>query len=149
MHYFLGLEVWQRLGEIFLSQGKYAVDILRIFGMMDLQSMTTPMEANLKKLRDSASDSDLVDPTMYRQLIGSLMYLVNTRPDICFAVSTLSQFMVEPRHLHWVAAKHILRYLRGTVGYGLRYISGGEVGLHGYTDSDWAGMINPQIRLIN
>jgi hypothetical protein len=76
---------------------------------------------------------------MYRQLIGSLMYLVNTRPDICFAVSTLSQYMVEPRHVHWIAAKHVLRYLHGTVGYGLRYVSDGDVKLQGYTDSDWAG----------
>jgi hypothetical protein len=72
---------------------------------------------------------------MYMQLIGSL---INTRLDICFAVSTLSQFMVESRHVHWVAAKHVLRYLRGTVGYGLRYVSGGEVRLQGYNDYDWA-----------
>jgi hypothetical protein len=65
------------------------------------------------------------------------MYLVNTRPDIFFAVNTLSQFMVEPRHYHWVAAKHVLRYLHGTVGYGLRYVSSGEVKLQGYTYSDW------------
>jgi hypothetical protein len=62
--------------------------------------MATPMMTNLKKLSDSASDSDLVDPTMYRKLIGSLLYLVNTRPDICFAKSTLSKFMVESRHFH-------------------------------------------------
>jgi hypothetical protein len=65
------------------------------FDMMDCKSMATPMETNMKKLSDSASDSDLVDPTMYRQWIGSLMYLVNTRPDICFAESTLSQYLVE------------------------------------------------------
>jgi hypothetical protein len=59
---------------------------------------------------------------MYRQLIGSLMYLVNTRPDICLAVNALSQYMVEPRHVHWMATKHMLRYLRGTIGYGLRYV---------------------------
>jgi hypothetical protein len=67
------------------------------------------------------------------------MYLVNTRPDICFAVNTLSQFMVEPRQEHWVAAKHVLRYLRGTMEYGLRYLGDGEVKLQGYSDSDWAG----------
>jgi hypothetical protein len=77
MHYFLGLEVWQRSDEIFLSQGKYIVEILQRFGMMDCKSMATPMMINLKLLSDSSSD--LVDPTMYRQLIGSLMYLVNTR----------------------------------------------------------------------
>ena len=70
------------------------VDILRRFGMMDHKSMSTPMTLNLKKL--CSDESDLVDPTMYRQLIGSLMYLVNTRPDICFVVSTLSQYICEP-----------------------------------------------------
>lgn len=91
--------------------------------MLDCKSMATPMEANLKKLHEVAASSDLVDPTMYRQLIGSLMYLVNTRPDICYAVNTLSQFMCEPRHIHFVATKHILRYVHGTVGYGLKYTS--------------------------
>jgi hypothetical protein len=90
--------------------------------MMDYKSMTTPMVTNLKLLSDSSSD--LVDPMMYRQLIGSLMYLVNTRSNICFVVNTLSQYMVEPRHVHLVATKHVLRYLHGTVGYGLRYVSG-------------------------
>jgi hypothetical protein len=137
MHYFLGLEVWQRSDEIFLSQGKYIVEILQRFRMMDCKSMTTPMTINLKLLSDKSSD--LVDPTMYRQLIGSLMYLVNTRPDICFAVNTLNQHMVEPRQVHWMATKHMLRYLHGTVGYGLRYVSSGDVKLQGYTDSDWAG----------
>ena len=97
MHYFLGLEVWQGPNETFLGQGKYTIDILRRFGMMDCKSMVTPMEANLKKLHDSAISSDRVDPTMYHQLIGSLLYLVNTRPDICYVVNALSQHMVEPR----------------------------------------------------
>ena len=97
MHYFLGLEVWQLKDEIFLSQGRYTIDILRRFGMMDCKSMSTPMTMNLKKLSGAATDSDLVDPTEYRQLVGSLMYLVNTRLDICFAVSILCHFMCEPR----------------------------------------------------
>ena len=66
MHYFLGLEVWKRQGEIFLAQGKYIVDVLNRFGMMDYKSMSTPMVTNLKKLHDSDTGSDLVDPTMYR-----------------------------------------------------------------------------------
>jgi hypothetical protein len=105
--------------------------------MMDCKSMTTPMVTNLKLLSDSSSD--LVGPTMYRQLIGSLMYLVNMRSDICFAMSTLSQYMVEPRHIHLVATMYVLRYLHGTVGYGIRYVSDNEVKMQGYTDSDWAG----------
>ena len=65
------------------------------------------------------------------------MYLVNTRLDICFAVNALSQYMVEPRHVHWIVAKHVLRYLKGTIGYGLRYVSDRKMELHGYTNFDW------------
>jgi hypothetical protein len=140
MHYFLGLKVWQEPGHIFLGQGKYVCDILSRFQMGDSRPMTTPMITNWKKLH--ASESQLVDSTLYHQLIGSLMYLVNTRPDICFAVNTLSQFMVEPRRVHWVAAKHVLRYLCGTVDYGLDYHRGDGVRLVGYTDSDWAGCVS-------
>jgi hypothetical protein len=96
--------------------------------------MATPMVTDLRKLRDS--DYDPVDSSMYPQLIGSLMYLVNTRPYICFVVNMLSQFQVEPRQEHWIAAKHILRYLRGTITYGLRYVSNNDVQLHGFTDSN-------------
>jgi hypothetical protein len=139
MHYFLGLEVWQKPDEIFLCQGKYAVEILKRFDMMDCKSMPTPMVTNLKLLSDTSSET--VDVTMYRQMIGSLMYLTNTRPDICFAVNTLSQYMVEPRRVHLVAAKHVLRYLKGTVDYGLRYVSDHKIRLQGYTDSDWVGSV--------
>eukprot|EP00253_Pinus_taeda_P024144 PITA_24144 len=122
MHYFLGLEMWQEEGHFFLGQGKYIVDILSRFHMEDCKPMSTPMLTNCKNLH--AFDSKLVDPTLYRQLIGYLIYLVNTRPDICFVVNTMIQFMCEPRRLHWVAAKHVLRYLQGTVDFGLDYRQG-------------------------
>lgn len=141
MHYFLGLEVWQRSNEIFLSQGKYTIDILKRFRMIDCRPMHTPMESNLKKLSVSATNSGFADPSEYRQLIGSLMYLVNTRPDICYAVNALSQFMSLPKLVHLVAAKHILRYLRGTIGYGLKYSLNTPILLEGYSDSDWAGSV--------
>ena len=89
MHYFLGLEEWQHPDEIFLNQGKYTVEILKRFGMLDCKAMTTPMTTNLKLLNDDTSET--VDATLYRQIIGSLMYLTNTRPDICFVVNTLTQ----------------------------------------------------------
>jgi hypothetical protein len=98
--------------------------------------MNTPMEAKLKLLVDTSSD--LIDATLYRQIIGSLMYLMNTRPDNCFAVNTLSQFLVEPRHVHLVAAKHVMRYFKGTIDYGLSYDGDHNFTLSGYTDSDWA-----------
>jgi hypothetical protein len=113
MHYFLGLEVWQSPEKIFLNQGKYAVEILKRFDMLECKSMNTPMETNLTLLVDTSSE--LVDATMYRHIIGSLMYLTNTRPDICSVVNTLSQYQVEPRRVHLVAAKHVMRYLKGTL----------------------------------
>jgi hypothetical protein len=67
------------------------------------------------------------------------MYLVNTKLDICYAVNVLSQFMSQPRQTHWIATKHVLRYLQGTIGYGLRYASGVDMRLQGYADADWAG----------
>ena len=89
------------------------MEILKRFGMMDCNSITKPMASNLKLLSDASSE--VVDATMYHQMIGSLMYLKNMRPDICFAVNTLIQFLTDPRHVHLIAAKHILRYLKGTV----------------------------------
>ncbi|XP_059067748.1 secreted RxLR effector protein 161-like [Cryptomeria japonica] len=99
--------------------------------------MSTPMETNLHKLKEAAAESILADPTLYRHIIGSLMYLVNTRPDICSAVNALSRFMCEPQEMHLVVAKHILRHLQGTIGYGLKY-KNVDLNLHGYSDSDWA-----------
>jgi hypothetical protein len=70
------------------------------------------------------------------------MYLTNTRPDICFVVNTLSQFLVEPRHVHLVAAKHVMRYLKGTLDYSLSYDGDHDFTLSGYTDSNWAGSVS-------
>jgi hypothetical protein len=135
MHYFFGLEVWQRPDEIFLSQGKYVVDVLHRFGLLDCKSITTPMISNLKKLHNQATGLDPEDPTIYRQIIGSLMYLVHTRPDNCYTVNSLSQFMCEPKHIHMVVAQHILIYVWRTIAYGIKYTYSGGVRLHGYSDS--------------
>ena len=83
-----------------------------------------------------------MDATHYRQIIGSLMYLTNTRPDICFAVNTLSQYLVQPRRVHLVAAKHVMRYLKGTIDFGLYYDGSHEYRLYGYIDVDWDGSIS-------
>jgi hypothetical protein len=111
MHYFLGLKVWQKPGAIFLSQSRYAVDVLHGFGMLDYKSMTTPMISNLKKLHDKATGSNAKNATVYRRIIGSLMYLVHTILNICYVVNVLSQFICESKHIHMVDAKHILRYV--------------------------------------
>ena len=106
MHYFFKLEVWKSPKGIFLNHGKYAVEILKIFDMMDCKSMDT----NLKLLSDETSE--LVDITHSRKIIGSLMYMTNTRPTICFDVNTLSLYLVKPRQVHLIAAKHVMRYLQ-------------------------------------
>ena len=105
--------------------------------MMDCKAMTTPMASNLKLL--SVASSELVDATIYCQMIGSLIYLMNTRLDILFVMNTLIQFLIDQRHVHLIAAKHILMYLKGTVDYGLRYDVNQKINLEGYVDSDWVG----------
>ena len=87
--------------------------------MVDCKAMTTPMASNLKLL--SEASSEMVDATMYCQMIGSLMYLMNTRPNIFFVMNTLIQFLTDARHVHQMVAKHIVRYLNGTIDYGLQY----------------------------
>ena len=95
--------------------------------MMDY--MTTPMASNLKLLSDASSE--IVDATIYHQMICSLMYPMNTRLDICFDVNTL-------RHVHMMVAKHAVRYLKGTVEHGLKYDMNLNINLDGYVDLDWA-----------
>jgi hypothetical protein len=128
MHYYLGLEVWQKRGEVLVGQGKYAVKILQKYEMMNCKPMDTPMTADIRKVREL--NYDLVDSSLYQKLIGSLMYLVNTRPDIFFVANTLRKFQVEPIHEHWITTKHILRYICGTLNYVLRYTSSNDIQLH-------------------
>ena len=85
LHYFLGLEIWQQEGELFVSQGKYAQEILGKFHMKESKPMDTPLSGNLRK--EDATSAKVVDAIVYRQLVGSLMYLVNTRPYICYVVN--------------------------------------------------------------
>lgn len=101
--------------------------------------MLTPMVTNLRQLRDS--ESNLVDPSTYQNLIGLLMYSVNTYPNIFFVMNTMSQFYVEPRRDHQIAVKHILRYLCGTIDFSLRYVSNCDIQLQGYTNVDWASSV--------
>ena len=101
-----------------------------------------PMTMNLKLLSDNSSET--VDATLCRQIIGLLMHLMNTRPNICFVVNTLSQYMVEPICVHLISTKHVLRYLRGTIDYVLQYVADCEFRLMGYTDLDWVDSVTDQ-----
>jgi hypothetical protein len=104
---------------------------LKRVDMLKCKSMYTPMETKLKLLVDTSSE--LVDATLYRQIIGLVVCLTNTKLDICFA---LSQYLVEPRRVHIVAAKHLMRCLNGTLDFGLYYTRDHDFRLSGYTDSD-------------
>ena len=108
--------------------------------MWNCKPMSSPMETNLHKLKEAVAESPSIDSTLYRQMIGSLMYLVNTRPNICYVVNALSQFMCAPKEIHLVAVKHIMRYLQGTLNFGLKYEKVG-LDLHGFTNSDWSGSV--------
>ena len=110
------------------------MDILKKFRILDHKEITTPMASNLKLLCDASLET--VDATMYHQMIYSLMFLTNTRPDICFAVNNWIQFLTDLRHAHLVA-KHAMRYLKGTFEYGLKYDMNQKTNLHGYVDSYW------------
>ncbi|XP_074363907.1 secreted RxLR effector protein 161-like [Apium graveolens] len=99
--------------------------------------MATPLAANEKLMKDDGGRK--VDRTLYRSIVGSLMYLTATRPDIMFASSLLSRYMQDPSEVHLGAAKRVLRYIKGTVAYGIKYFKGEELKLIGFCDSDWAG----------
>ena len=94
-----------------VSQGKYATKILQRFHMESCKPMETPIVTNWRK--EDATSGEEVDANIYQQLVGSLMYLVNTQPDMCYAFKPLSQAMVRPTKLFWKAFKHVLQYLRG------------------------------------
>jgi Reverse transcriptase (RNA-dependent DNA polymerase) len=137
LKHFLGLEVDHTEEGIFLHQQKYSRDLLRNFGMMKCKPISTPIEPNVKMCAHEGKD--LEDATMYRQLVGSLIYLTLTRPDISYAVGVMSRYMQNPKKPHLEAVRRILRYVKGTLGYGLMYKKGGDCKLVGYCDADYAG----------
>ena len=97
----------------------------------------TPVQERLKLEKNGSGE--LVNPTHYKQLVGSLRYLTSTRPDITFGVGLISRFMESPRQSHLMAAKRILKYIKGTQGDGIFYFANCPIELVGYTDSDWGG----------
>lgn len=136
LSYFLGLEITQSKEGLFLSQRKYATDLLNKFGMKNCNLSFTPMNCG-EKFKADESD-EIADVRVFRSLVGGLLYLSHTRPDIAFAVGLISRYMQKPTACHLGAARRILRYVAGTVSYGLWYEKGKTVKLKGYTDSDWA-----------
>jgi hypothetical protein len=138
LHYYLGIEVKQGASGISLSQGAYAAKILERSGMARCNPYQVPMETRLKLSKFSSEP--LVDATANQSIFGSLRYLVNTRPDLAFAVGYVSRFLEEPREDHLMAVKHILRYVDGTKNWGLWFDWKKEKEAHltGFSDSNYA-----------
>ncbi|GJT66395.1 putative ribonuclease H-like domain-containing protein [Tanacetum coccineum] len=136
LNFFLGLQVKQREDGIFISQDKYVAELLRKFGFTDIRTASTPMDTEKPLLKDS--DGDDVDVHLYRSMIGSLMYLTSSRPDIMFAVCACARFQVTPKVSHSHAVKRIFRYLKGQPKLGLWYPRNSPFDLVAYSDSDYA-----------
>ncbi|KAK6123866.1 hypothetical protein DH2020_042391 [Rehmannia glutinosa] len=124
LRYFLGIE------------SKYTTDILERARITDTRTVDSPIEVNV---RYSSSDGTLLaDPTLYRTIVGSLVYLTITRPDIAYVVHIVSQFVTSPTTVHWAAVLRILRYLRGTIFQSLLFSSTSSFELRAFSRSDWA-----------
>ena len=137
LKYFLGVEVARNPEGIFLCQRKYALDILSEAGLLGAKPAHVPLEQQHKL---AMADGQLLDdPEQYRRLIGRLIYLCFTRPELSYCVHILSQFMQQPKAAHWDAALKVVRYLKGNPGQGIFLRSDCDLQLYGWCDSDWAG----------
>ncbi|GJV04626.1 hypothetical protein Tco_1338195 [Tanacetum coccineum] len=135
--FFLGLQVEKRKDGIFLSQDKYVCDIVKKFGFTSVKTTSTPMETH-KPLSKDANGTD-VDVHLYRSMIGSLIYLTSSRPDIMFVVCACLRFQVQPKASHMHAVKRIFRYLKGQPTLGLWYPKDSPMDLIAYSNSNYAG----------
>ena len=135
LKYFLGLEVARNDEGIFLSQQKYALEIVKDTGMLGSKPVYFPMEQQHGLAKDKSPFS--VNPVRYRSLVGRLIYLLITRPDLSYSVHTLSQFMQAPREAHWEAALRIVRFVKCTAGQGIMFRADTDLTLTAYCDSDW------------
>jgi hypothetical protein len=137
LKYFLGFQVKQLQEGTFISQTKYIQDILNKFGMKDAKPIKTPMGTNGHIDLDTGGKS--IDQKVYRSMIGSLLYLCASRPDIMLSVCMCARFQADPKEVHLRAMKRIMRYLVYTPKFGLWYPKGSTFDLIGYSYADWAG----------
>ncbi|CAN6545947.1 unnamed protein product [Malus baccata var. baccata] len=137
LHHFLGIGVIQKASSIFIHQKKYAETLLEKFGLKGCKPVSTPLIANEKLKKEDGSE--LADASLYKSIVGSLLYLTATRPDLMFSASLLSRFMQNPSKIHMGTAKRVLRYVQGTLDYGIKYEMGKSSILIGFCDSDWGG----------
>ncbi|KAK2988806.1 hypothetical protein RJ640_004108 [Escallonia rubra] len=137
LNYFLGIEIVYTSSGLILSQRRYILDILQKAAMTDAKPLATPLSTSLQLSKTTGTP--LPDPSLYRQVIGSLQYLTITRPELSFSINKLAQFMQTPTDHHWTALKRILRYLKGTLSHGLRFHKSPSISVTAFSDADWAG----------
>ena len=140
LNFFLGLQISQLNDGIFISQSKYIKEMLKKFGMEDCKPVSTPMITGCKLSNDDESKE--VDQKLYRSMIGSLLYVTTSRPDVMQAVRLVARFQANLKEAYVLAIKRIFRYLKGTIEFGLWYPKGNELTLVSYIDADWAGSID-------
>jgi hypothetical protein len=134
--HYLGREFHRLPHSLFLTQQQYSTKMLQEFGMLESRGEYTPLPAGTILLTNM--DSPLVDPHLYCHIVGKLIFLTTTRPDLAYTVSSVSRYMSQPQETHMAEVKHILRYIKHTIDYSLLYQPSGEQVVHGFTDADWA-----------
>jgi hypothetical protein len=142
MQYFMGMEVYKNEDEIFICKTKYAKDMLKKFDMVECKLASTPTAHGIVLCRDDGVE--IVDETTYKSIVGSLMFLTHTRPDISYSVFLISRYMTEPSEIHMKATKRILRYVKGTLNFGIHYYTSKRFNLVGFSDFDWGGSLDDQ-----
>jgi hypothetical protein len=140
LKYFLGIEVARSNEGIFISQRKYVLDLLSEVGMLDCKPVDTPTIQNHKFGENN--DSVPTNKEQYQRLVGKLIYLSHTRPDIAYAVNVVSQYMQNPSEAHMDAVIRIIRYLKYAPSRGLMFYKNNHLNVEGYTDADWAGSVS-------
>jgi hypothetical protein len=146
IHFVLGMSIKRDRATkaLFINQEKYLEGVLNRFGMQDCKSASTPLETGMSTFHKRTEDEESFDEHVYQQAIGCLTYASTaTRPDIAAAVSILSTFMSNPSKEHWIGIKRVLRYIKGTLNYGLKFqANGNDHELVGYSDANWAGDVD-------
>ena len=138
--HFLGLQIRQQDSGIFLSQFKYAKNLVKKFGLESTSSVRTPMSPNVKLTVDLLGKS--VDGSLYRSMIGSFFYLTASRPDISYSVGVCARYQANPKQSHMTAFKRIIKYVKTTAEFGVWYSKDTSDFLVGYSDTDWAGNVD-------
>ncbi|XP_019089082.1 PREDICTED: uncharacterized protein LOC109127931 [Camelina sativa] len=140
LKYFLGLQVEQSADGIFVSQSTYAKELVQRFGLGKSKEAKVPMGVNDKLSKDEEGED--VDERLYRGMIGSLLYLTASSPDICLSVGICAWYQAKPKVSHLLAVKKIIKYVKGTMNFGISFTKDTNTSLSGYCDADWAGSVD-------